>query len=198
VQENSANYKVGESIGDTGVGNSKSTNLQLNSGYTTTSEPTLTFIVSTSAVPLGILSIASTNTGTANFSVKNYTSNGYIVQTLGTPLKTGSYTMSTPSTAANSVAGTEQFGMNVVANTSPSTFGSLPVQVPSGTFSFGTAASNYNTTNKYAYNNGDTIAQSVKSSGETDYTISYIANAAPLTPSGVYSMNQTLVCTGTY
>jgi hypothetical protein len=100
-------------------------------------------------------------------------------------------------TAASSV-GTEQFGINLRANTSPATFGADPVQVPDNTFSFGTVAAGYNTPNQYKYVKGDTIASSSRSSGETDYTISYIMNIGNLTPGGTYNMAHVLVATSTF
>jgi len=96
------------------------------------------------------------------------------------------------------VAGTEQFGMNLVANTSPTTFGANPVQTPDSSFSSGAAASNYDTANNFRYVAGETIAYASESSGLTDYTISYIINAANTTAGGTYSGAQTLVCVGTY
>ena len=68
----------------------------------------------------------------------------------------------------------------------------------SGVALTGAAASNYNTANNFRYNGGETIASAPKTSGQTNYTISYIVNAATTTPGGSYSGNQTLVCTGTY
>jgi hypothetical protein len=76
--------------------------------------------------------------------------------------------------------------------------GSDPVQVPSSSFSFGAAAANYNTACNFTYNNGDTVAQSTQSSGETDFTISYLFNISSITPGGTYTMNQSLVATSTF
>jgi len=106
--------------------------------------------------------------------------------------------MTAPSTPTASSSGTEQFGINLVANTSPATFGSNPAQIPNSTFSFGQAASGYNTPNLYKYVNGDTVASSSSSSGETDYTISYIFNISSTTPGGTYTMNHVLVATSTF
>jgi hypothetical protein len=85
----------------------------------------------------------------------------------------------------------------LAANTSP-TVGASPVQVPSAAYSFGTAASGYGTPNSYKYTNGDIIATAPKSSGETDYTISYIMNISNATPGGTYTTAQTLVATATF
>jgi hypothetical protein len=187
----------GATLGDTAVGDSGSTNYQINSGYNSSETPALTVIVSTSSVNFGILSTGSTRTGTALFSVKNYTSYGYVVQTIGTAPTYLARTIAPLAANAGSSIGTEQFGINLVANTVPSV-GSAATQVPDATFSNGAAASNYNTANSYRYVNGETIASATKNSGETDYTISYIINISNTTPAGSYVMKQGLLVTGTY
>ncbi|HYF97284.1 MAG TPA: hypothetical protein VD947_04600, partial [Patescibacteria group bacterium] len=83
-------------------------------------------------------------------------------------------------------------------NTSPTTFGADPSQSPDGSFSFGYAATGYDTANLYKYVKNDVIAQSDESSGQTNYTISYIYNINSLSPAGVYVFNQDLVVIGTY
>lgn len=197
----STNYCAKTTVGETGIGNSKSTNYQAQNGFNTDRSPSLTFIVTGGTTNLGILSTGSTATATATFSVKSYLAGGYVVRTMAPPPTSNApslHQLSPITSAALSSAGTEQFGMNLVANTSPTTFGSSPVQVPDSTFGFGSAATGYNTANKYQYNNGDTVASSSSSSGETDYTISYIFNISPLTPSGAYTFNDVLVATSTF
>jgi len=110
--------------------------------------------------------------------------------------------LSTPSSPVSSAVGTEQFGINLRQNTvgcgAPANFGADPVQVPDNTFSFGTTAANYNTCGQFKYTKGDTVALSSKSSGETDYTISFIYNISDVTPNGEYVYNGTLVAPSTY
>ena len=145
-----------------------------------------------------MLSTGSTTTTTATFSVKNYISSGYTVVTVSNPPINNAYTMHNLTSPTASSAGTEQFGINLVANTSPITFGVNPVQVPSSAFSYGAAAAGYNTPNLYKYVPGNTIAYSNSSSGETDYTISYIYNISVLTAGGTYTFNDVLVATATF
>ncbi|HSX47477.1 MAG TPA: hypothetical protein VLF63_01760 [Patescibacteria group bacterium] len=194
----SSNYCAKESLGEIVVGKTSSTNFQAQAGFNTDRTPFLEFIVNQSTVDLGGLSTGSTTTTTATFSVKNYLSSGYQVVTVSNPPKNNSYTIHNLTTPTASSAGTEQFGINLVANTSPTTFGANPNQVPSNVFSFGSASSGYNTANQYKYVPGDIIAHSTSSSGETDYTISYIYNISNITPGGVYTFNDTLVATATY
>lgn len=194
----SANYQSQQTIGAPTGGESASNSYRTQSGTPTTDDPALTFKVNSASVNLGSLSTSLTRTGTASFEVLNYTSYGYIVQTIGNPPSNGSYTLQGMSSSGPSQVGTEQFGINLKANTSPTTFGADPVQDPDSTFSFGTVNSGYNTANTYKYTPGDTIASAPKTSGRTSYTISYIANIGINTPGGSYSGAQTLVTTGTY
>lgn len=198
ASSSSTSYKSQDSIGAAAVGDGASATKRSQSGTTTTNDPTLTFAVNTSSVSLGSLSSSIAKTGTATFNVLNYTSYGYIVQVLGSPPSNGSHALTNMSSAAASSAGTEQFGINLKANTAPASFGADPQQAPDSTFSFGVAASGYNTTNTYKYVSGDTIASAPKSSGKTTYTLSYVANISNSTQNGSYSGQQTLVCTGTY
>jgi hypothetical protein len=195
VQSSSNNYQVGESLGDAAVGDSSSNNFQAQAGFPTTGDPALSFTVNSSLANFGSFSPATAATATATFSVSNYTSYGYIVQIVGNPPTKGSHTIAAMSTTGPSQAGTEQFGINLVANTSPISFGANPDH---GNFGFGSATSNYGTANNFRYVSGETIASAPKSSGVTTYTISYIVNVSSLTPGGTYSGNQVLVCTGTY
>jgi len=194
----STNYRGTDTIGDISTGATSSTNYQAATGFKTTDEPRLSVVVGTSSVSFGNFSTASTITRTATFNVLNYTAYGYSVYIIGSPPSSSSHTLTAMSSTAASAAGNEQFGINLKANTSPTAFGADPVQVPSGVFSFGAAASGYNTANQYRYVNGEKIAESVKTSGETDYTISYIVNAATTTPAGSYSGAQQIVVVGTY
>ena len=222
----SSNYSInpsvddgGSSLGESAVGNSSSTNYQSNAGFNTTAQPGLMLSVTSGAANLGLLSISAANTATATFYVRDYTSYGYVVQLVGdTPSYNGHHlapmntAMCGNSYGCASVNGTEQFGVNLVANASPTSVGADPVCQAAG-FCYGVAGDgstgSYGTTRpytvggasaKYRYvaNGGETVASGPKSSGETDYTISFLANQSNTTPSGHYSGNIQVVATGTY
>ena len=196
IQSSSPNFQgSGSALGDISVGNSASENFQIEQGSQTTDDPTLTFAVENFNASLGELSSTTTATATAKFSIINYTSYGYIVQVAGTPPKNGDHEISPLLEASDPVPGTDQFGLNLVANTIPESIGQNP---DSDEFGFGEAAPNYDESNKYRFVSGDTVAFAPKSSGKTTYTISYIVNVEPLTPGGKYTSNQTLIVTGTY
>ncbi len=199
VDATSSSYSLRGSIGDIGIGNAASTNYQAWGGYTTTAAPFIEMSVNTSSVDLGVISDTQTGTGTAEFQVRNYLSEGYVVTQYGTTLTNqDGYEIPALSTNAVSAQGTEQFGVNLVANTSPTTFGADPQQVPDATFSFGAAETNYNSTNSYRFASGEAIASSATSSGQTTYTISYIANATGVTGAGLYQAFHNILATGTY
>ena len=195
----SASYQARASIGDLGVGNSASTNYQAYGGFTTTGAPYLEVNITSSSVDLGTLSDAATSTGTTQFNVRAYLTSGYTVAIRGNPpTSEGNATITALATPTASSTGTEQFGLNLVANTSPTTFGANQVQVPSTDFSFGEAGADYDTANLYKYVSGDTIAFSPESSGQTNYTISYIMNISPITEAGLCTFRQNLIVVATY
>lgn len=195
----STTYCSRQSAGETAVGNTASTNYQAQGGQNTNREEYLEFTVNASTTDLGILSIASPSTTTGTFSVKSYLTNGgYAVTNASDPPRSGPNTLANLISQTASSAGTEQFGINLVANTSPVSFGANATQGPDATFGFGAAASGYSTTNQYKYVKGDTIASSNRSSGYTNYTISYLYNISNSTKAGLYTFNHIMVATSTY
>ena len=201
LDSESANYNFQsgqQSVGNIGVVEGTSSNYRTQGGYTTTDEPRLRCVLNTASLNFGALSTTAAATANATFSVLNYTSYGYNVSLVGNTPSNGGYNLINLSSNAASSPGTEQFGVNLVANTVPMTFGANPAQVPDSSFSSGAAAANYDTANSYRYNSGETVASAGQSSGQTDYNISYVINVATTTPGGVYSGNQIIICTGTY
>ncbi len=194
----STSYCAAQTLGETGIGNTKSGTYQAQAGFEVSREPSLEMTVNTANVNMGVLSTSSTATGFATFSVESYLASGYSVITDSPGPQNESYTMKSPSTPTASTVGTEQFGINLVANTSPISFGANPVQIPDSNFSYGVAAVGYNTANLYQYVNGAVIADSASSSGQTNYTISYIMNISNVTPGGQYTMNQDLIAVSTF
>lgn len=194
-QSSSANYFITDATGDIGIGNSSSANFNLSAGSKTPSDPTLSFAITSGTPTFPTFSVSSASMTTATFSVLNYTSYGYIVQILGNSPTNGAHVIPALATNSTSSPGTEQFGINLVANTSPSNIGANP---DNGDYGFGQAAANYATPNEYRFVSGETIASAPRSSGLTNYTISYLMNVAGLTPGGQYRSNITLVVVGTY
>lgn len=195
LESESTNYKISEATGDLGVGRSASNNFQVEAGSKTTPDPALSFAVDVSGTDFGDFSPTTTASTTLTFTVKNYTTYGYIVQIYGAAPTYESHTIAPMSVTAPPQVGIEQFGINLVANTSPTSVGA---NLDNGDFGQGSVEPDYSTTNNYRYVSGETIASASSDSGETTYTVTFIANVSPLTPGGKYNINQTLIATGTY
>lgn len=181
----SGNYCARASIGDIAGGESKSVSNSAVFGPVAPSEPSLDMIIDTGNVNLGVLTTEVPATKTATMKVRTYLTDGYTLQITGDPPKYANHTLATPATPTASTPGTEQFGINLVANTVPNV-GVNPVQVPSGEFSFGSVLPNYSTPNRFMYSSGDVVARSPTQTGQTDYTVSFIINISNATPAGQF------------
>lgn len=198
-------YCAKQAAGELTVGNVKGTAYQAQAGFNTDRMEWISAsIVGSPNVDLGVLDAGATKTGTAQFKVSAYIASGYVVQLYGAAPTYNGHALTSMNGAAPS-PGTEQFGVNLVANSvasaTPNAFGADPVQdpdYPSQPFGFGTAATGYDTTNVFKFASGDVIAGSDQSSGFTIYTLSYIANISSVTPAGEYNTAQTVVATATY
>lgn len=205
TNQSSSNYSASVSAGALGVGRYSSASYQAYTGFLTPGEPFLELGIDSASVDMGAADPATTDTGVGSFHVRAYLNSGYTVQTLSQPpsYTSGSqtHTLTAMTTLGASAVGTEQFGINLVHNTAPVTFGSDPSPQPDNTYASGAAAPGYNTANQFKYNVGDIVAETPVGStgwGLTDYTISYIANASIITPAGDYKMVQDLVVVATY
>jgi hypothetical protein len=190
------------SVGNLGIGQSESGSYIGLAGTITPDQEYAELIVPVTTVNMGTLSPGVPGVGTATFSARTYLNNDYIIVSMRNSPTNESGSQIDPMTSATTFnSAIEQFGINLVANTSPATQGANPSRQPldNGTFAFGEAAPGYNTTNNYQYNAGDVIARSVtRGYGETDYTISYMLNIVTITPAGLYRMEQDLVLTATF
>lgn len=182
----SGQYCAKATIGDMTTGISTSTNNSAKFGSVTEGEPLLEVIIGEGESNLGVLNTENTATKTMTVQIRNYLSDGYVLQIMGNAPKYGGHTLNAPSTPTQARAGTEQFGINAAANTTPEV-GASPVQVPSTATSFGVVGDDYHTPNLFKYTSGDVVARSQSESGRTDYTISMIVNISNATPAGHYS-----------
>ncbi len=181
-------YCADQSIGGTAVGGTSSENFQTDGGFGTPGEPFIEVSVSNYLIDLGVLNTSGTAAASANFRVINYLTDGYVVKIYGaTPTNSSGaqHALTALNSPSLSQPGTEQFGINLVANSNPG-IGANPSLSPDETFSFGEAAPGYNTEDHFKFVSGDIIAQSERDSGETGYTISIIANISNATPGGQY------------
>jgi hypothetical protein len=200
LDASSSNYEARQSAGSLGAGVTSSANFDAFAGFVTPHEPFLAMVVNAATIDLGLLSENSTATGTGTFSVRTYLSSQYIVKTMSPPPTNESGSILNAMGFGASTSGTEQFGINLVLNNS---FGADPVNVPDNTFADGGIAPDYGVSDRFKYAVGDTIAQSPNNPGrpgvgQTNYTISYIANTDPVTEAGLYTMEHDIVVVATY
>ncbi len=201
----SDDYCAKQTAGEIAAGNIAGSVFRANAGFNVEREPYLAFSVAGGPTDLGYLSTVGTAYTTGTFAVKTYLANGYVVQIAADPPTHASNPaqqidgLTTPTAP---MVGVEQFGINLTENTTgcgmPADFGANPVQVPDNTFSFGTVEADYDDCGLFKYVMGDTIASSSSSTGETDYTVSFIYNISELTAYGQYNFNGTFVATSTF
>lgn len=202
IDANSASYNARTSVGDLGIGQSESGSYIGFGGFITPDEEYVELTIPVTTIDMGVLNPGVPGTGTATITARAYLNDRYVIISPRNPPSLPSGEQIDPiTTAAPFNSATEQFGINLVANTSPVVQGATPSRQPldNGTFAFGEAAPGYDTADNYQYNPGDIIARSVtRGYGETDYTISYMLNVTPITPAGLYRMEQDLVITATF
>lgn len=150
------------------------------------SEPLLEMIVVPGESNLGELTTEHTGSKVMQVKIRNYMTGGYRLQILGDAPKYGDRTLNTLTTPTDSVVGTEQFGINVVANTTPA-IGENPAIQPGGGDATDLLMPNYKIQNKFMYMSGDTLAQTQVNTGGADYTITMIVNISSQTPAGQYA-----------
>lgn len=200
----SGSYCSKQTAGELSVGNVCSTSYCAQAGFNTTDDPFLEFVVTGNNIDLGYLDTTTVKTATGTFNVRAWNSGGYVVRTVSDPPTNpqNNQQLTALSSPAASSPGTEQFGINLVKNTNfcggGCDLGADPSQVPNSSFSFGVAATGYDTANQFKYAKNDIIAQSTKSTSITAYTVSYIFNINSGTASGKFVFNHILVATGTY
>lgn len=202
IDANSASYNARTSVGDLGIGQSESGSYIGFGGFITPDEEYVELTIPVTNIDMGVLNPGTPGTGTAVITARAYLNDRYVIISPRDPPSLSTGNQIDPITTAGPFdSAVEQFGINLVANTSPVVQGATPSRQPvdDGTFAFGEAAPGYGTADSYQYNAGDIIARSVtRGYGETDYTISYILNVTPITPAGLYKMEQDLVITATF
>lgn len=207
VDSSSPNYRAYQSTGALGVGSASSNNYDAVAGFNTPVAPFLEVYVTDASVNFGVLEPSAPSYGAAqggdcncSFSVRSYLSSDYAVISAGQPPTNevgnslSAKSVTGPATNDTSV---EEFGINVVANTSP-VLGADPKNQPDDTFADGQANSGYDVPNNFKYSIGDIIAKSPAINGnpgigKTDYTISYMAKIRNITPSGNYVMKHDII-----
>ena len=153
-----------------------------------------------------LFSPTSTATATSQLAASTNALSGYAITVSGPTLTAASNSIpAIGATPATSSIGTGQFGMNLVANTTPAV-GSDVTPAPNGTNFWGKPSTNFGTADSFTFDPTalNTIAASDNGSGTghpTDsqiYTASYIVNVSGSQVAGTYTTTLTYICTPTF
>lgn len=182
----SGKYCAHASIGNPGAGNTSGGGKTAEfSEVEPESDPVLEVIVEPGESDLGVLDTTKSATKTTIVKVKNYLTDGYMIQIMGKPPVYEKHSLKTFNKATKSEPGKEMFGINLVANNEPDVGEDLKFTSPELP-GMGAIMSGYDKPNHFMYKDGDVIARSEGESSEVVYTISMLVNIANSTPAGHY------------
>ena len=142
---------------------------------------------------MGTLSTNDTLTAQSQMAVGTNASGGFAITANGTPPSAGINVINPLGSPTESVRGSDQFGINLVANTSPQVGND-----PEGDWANAVASPDYSMSDKYKYVPGDVVAFSPNVSLMKKFTVSYIVNASNTLRAGVYSTTITYIASGRF
>jgi hypothetical protein len=142
---------------------------------------------------MGTLSSTQTLTAESQMAVGTNATQGFVITANGGPPAAGTNVIPGTSVPAPSTKGTNQFGINLVANTAP-----IVGSDPEGTWANAIASPDYGVPNEYKYVPGDVVAYSPNVSLMKKFTVSYILNSSENLHPGVYSTTITFVASGRF
>lgn len=142
---------------------------------------------------MGQLNPADTLTAQSQMAVGTNASAGFVIVAEGGLPSAGTNVINSPTQPALSQKGTNQFGINLVANSNPSVGNN-----PEGNWTNAIVAPGYDQPNRYKYQTGDIVAYSPNVSLMRKFTVSYILNSSPKLRAGVYSTTINFIATGRF
>jgi len=193
----SANYTLQDTIGEAIIlsATSTSANYGIKAGFREMyADQYITLSITDTAVELGTLSSSAVKSDSHDMTVATNATNGFNAIVSGATLTSGANTITAMGAMAlASALGTEQFGINLVANATP-----VVGANPSGTAPIGSAADQYNMADLFAFTTGATVATSSSAISSTLFTVSYIANITATTEAGTYTTTLTYAATANF
>lgn len=142
---------------------------------------------------MGNLSPTTTLTARSQMAVGTNASGGFAITADGTPMAAGTNVIDSPTSPMPSQPGTNQFGINLVANTTPAVGND-----PEGTWANAIAAPGYDQPNNYMFVPGDVVAYSSDVSLMKKFTVSYIVNSSKNLRAGVYTTTLDYIASGRF
>jgi len=142
---------------------------------------------------MGQLDSGTTLVAQSQMAVGTNATGGFAITANGTPPTAGTNVIAAPTVPTPSQPGTNQFGINLVENTSPAVGLN-----PEGTWANAIASTDYGQPDMYKYVPGDVVAYSPNVSLMKKFTVSYIVNSSPNLRAGVYTTTITYIASGRF
>ncbi|MFA6255022.1 MAG: hypothetical protein WC675_03235 [Patescibacteria group bacterium] len=192
----SANYGIQDTIGESVILSATATaaTYGIKAGFREMyPDQYLSFSIADPAIELGELTDSTTGRDSHTMVIDTNAVGGFVITVFGSTLTSGTNSIDALLAATASSPGLKQFGINLVANTSP-----LIGADPSGTAPIGSAATGYNTANQFKFASGNTVASATNDISQTTFTVSYIANISTDTAGGTYTTTLTYSATSNF
>lgn len=142
---------------------------------------------------MGTLSPNDTLTAVSQMAAGTNASGGYVITANGTTMEAGTHVINALEAPTVSAPGNSQFGINLVANSTPNIGAD-----PDGAFTNAVVSPGYNVPNEFMYHDGDAIAGAPNVSLIRRFTVSYIVNSPPDLRAGAYTTTITYICSGRF
>lgn len=142
---------------------------------------------------MGDLDPDHTLTAESQMAAGTNASQGYVITVNGPTIEAGTHVINALTTPTISATGNSQFGINLVANSSPGMGAD-----PDGPSTNANAMPNYSVSNEFMYHDGDVVASAPNVSLMRRYTVSYIVNSPADLRAGVYTTTITFICSGRF
>lgn len=133
-----------------------------------------------------------TKTATSHMVLATNAGSGYSITVTGTTLTSGTNTIPALATPTIALPGVGQFGINLVANTSP-VVGSNPLG--GGT---GVPGTGYNQANLFKFSSGDIVASGTTVEDYRKYIVSYAVNVASSQNPGIYTTTLSFIAVANF
>lgn len=142
---------------------------------------------------MGELRADSTLTAQSQMAVGTNASDGFIITANAAPLSAGTNVIDSLEVPTASRQGVNQFGINLVANSSPAVGND-----PEGPWTNAIVSPDYGQPDRYMLQTGDVVASSPNVSLMRKYTVSYIVNSSPDLEAGVYTTTINFIASGRF
>jgi len=142
---------------------------------------------------MGLLEPQATLSAQSQMSVGTNATGGFAITANGSPPSAGTSVIDALPASTESKPGTNQFGINLVANDTP-----VVGSDPEGPWANAITSPDYGVANRYKYIPGDVVAYSPNVSLMKKFTVSYILNTRADLRAGVYSTTITYIASGRF